>query len=107
MTFQERFKGLSLKLAQVSRLVPAKALAATKEALSKGEVDIVIGTHALLAESLEFANLGLLVIDEEQRFGVRQKERLKKLRQTVHVLTLTATPNRALLKYRLVTAPWE
>ena len=58
MTFQERFKGLSLKLAQVSRLVPAKALAATKEALSKGEVDIVIGTHALLAESLEFANLG-------------------------------------------------
>ncbi|MBL6773500.1 MAG: transcription-repair coupling factor [Alphaproteobacteria bacterium] len=92
MTFQARFQGLSLKLAQLSRLVPAKALVATKEALSKGEVDIVIGTHALLAESLEFANLGLLVIDEEQRFGVRQKERLKKLRQTVHVLTLTATP---------------
>jgi len=91
-TFQDRFKDLNIRIAQLSRLVNAKDAAATKEALARGEIDIVIGTHALLAESLTFGNLGLLVIDEEQRFGVRQKERMKKLKETVHVLTLTATP---------------
>jgi len=91
-TFQERFKELNVRIAQLSRLVGAKEAAATKEALERGEIDIVVGTHALLAESLNFGNLGVLVIDEEQRFGVRQKERMKKLKETVHVLTLTATP---------------
>ena len=91
-TFEERFKDLNIRIAQLSRLVSAKNATATKEALGRGEIDIVVGTHALLAESLKFGNLGLLVIDEEQRFGVRQKERMKKLKETVHVLTLTATP---------------
>ena len=91
-TFEERFKELNIRLAQLSRLVSPKDATATKEAIKRGEIDIVIGTHAVLAESLEFANLGVLIIDEEQRFGVKQKERMKKLKETVHVLTLTATP---------------
>ena len=63
-----------------------------KEGLKSGSIDIVIGTHALLGKSIEFDRLGLLVIDEEQHFGVTHKERLKKLREDVHVLTLSATP---------------
>jgi transcription-repair coupling factor (superfamily II helicase) len=76
----------------MSRLVTAKDMTDTKDQLKAGRVDIVIGTHALLAKSLEFAKLGLLVVDEEQHFGVVQKERLKEMRGDVHVLTLTATP---------------
>ncbi len=91
-TFAERFKGLPVKLRQASRLVSAKEMAATREGLAKGEVDIVVGTHALLGKNIKFARLGLLVIDEEQHFGVKHKEQLKKLRTDVHVLTLTATP---------------
>jgi transcription-repair coupling factor (superfamily II helicase) len=91
-TFQERFVGLPVKVAQASRLVSAAELKATKEGLATGQVDIVVGTHALLAKSVEFKNLGLLVVDEEQHFGVAHKERLKSLRDSVHVLTLTATP---------------
>ena len=73
-------------------MVTAREAAKTREALSRGTADIVVGTHALLAKGLRFHNLGLLVIDEEQRFGVAHKERLKQLRSDVHVLTLTATP---------------
>ncbi len=91
-TFTERFKGLPIKIAQASRLVGAKELASVKEGLKSGAIDIVIGTHALLGKSISFARLGLLVIDEEQHFGVTHKERLKKLREDVHVLTLSATP---------------
>ncbi|MGD9869185.1 MAG: transcription-repair coupling factor, partial [Hyphomicrobiales bacterium] len=91
-TFQERFKGLPVRIAQASRLVGAKELAAVKEGLKSGEIDIVIGTHALLGKSIAFRDLGLLIIDEEQHFGVQHKERLKALREDVHVLTLTATP---------------
>ncbi|MFZ4806467.1 MAG: transcription-repair coupling factor [Hyphomicrobiaceae bacterium] len=91
-TFATRFQGLPLKIAQASRLVPAKDLAETKDGLKKGTVDIVVGTHALLGKNIEFARLGLLVIDEEQHFGVAHKERLKQLRDDVHVLTLSATP---------------
>jgi transcription-repair coupling factor (superfamily II helicase) len=90
--FSARFQGSGAEIAQLSRLVSATEAARTKERLSSGGVDIVIGTHALLAESIRFANLGLLVIDEEQHFGVAHKERLKRLRADVHVLTLTATP---------------
>ena len=90
--FRERFAGLPLNIGQLSRLVPAAEVAATKAGIEDGSVDIVIGTHALLAKSISFKRLGLLIVDEEQHFGVKQKERLKQLRADVHVLTLTATP---------------
>ena len=91
-TFSDRFKGLPIRVAQASRLVGAKELASVKEGLKSGSIDIVIGTHALLGKAISFARLGLLVIDEEQHFGVTHKERLKKLKEDVHVLTLSATP---------------
>lgn len=90
--FVERFKGLPINIAQLSRLVPSKEQKLNREALKTGHVDIVIGTHALLSKNIHFDNLGLLIIDEEQRFGVKHKERLKDIRAEVHVLTLTATP---------------
>lgn len=90
--FTERFKGFPLRIAQLSRLVAAKDAAAVKEGLANGTIDVVIGTHALLAKSIAFKDLGLLIVDEEQHFGVAHKERLKQLRAEVHVLTLTATP---------------
>ncbi len=91
-TFSERFKGLPVRIAQASRMVAAKDLADVKVGMKSGTVDIVIGTHALLGKQVEFARLGLLIIDEEQHFGVNHKERLKKMREDVHVLTLSATP---------------
>jgi transcription-repair coupling factor (superfamily II helicase) len=91
-TFSERFKGYPVKVRQASRLVPARELAETKAGLKSGDIDIVVGTHALLGKTIAFADLGLLVVDEEQHFGVAHKERLKLLREDVHVLTLTATP---------------
>jgi len=91
-TFVERFQGLPVRIGRLSRLVPAKEAKETKAALKDGTVDIVIGTHALLAKSIDFKDLGLLIVDEEQHFGVAHKERLKELRADVHVLTLTATP---------------
>ena len=91
-TFSARFEGLPVRVAQLSRMVPAKEAAEVRRGLKDGAVNIVIGTHALLAKGIEFADLGLLVVDEEQHFGVAHKERLKQLRADVHVLTLTATP---------------
>jgi transcription-repair coupling factor (superfamily II helicase) len=91
-TFTDRFKGLPVRLAQASRLVGAREMAAVRAGLEDGTLDIVIGTHALLGKSVTIPRLGLLVIDEEQHFGVAHKERLKQLREEVHVLTLTATP---------------
>jgi len=91
-TFSERFSGLPVKVRQASRLVTAKELAETKAGLSDGSIDIVVGTHALLGNSIKFKDLGLLIIDEEQHFGVKHKERLKELKSDVHVLTLSATP---------------
>jgi transcription-repair coupling factor (superfamily II helicase) len=91
-TFLERFQDQAVRIEQLSRLVPAKRAVEIKEELETGAIDIIIGTHALLGKSVRFANLGLLVVDEEQHFGVTQKERLKTLRANVHVLTLTATP---------------
>ncbi|TDL91248.1 transcription-repair coupling factor [Meridianimarinicoccus aquatilis] len=90
--FRERFRGFPLEVRHLSRFVSAKEAAATRAGLADGTVDIVIGTHALLAKTVKFRNLGMLVIDEEQRFGVGHKEKLKALRTDVHVLTLTATP---------------
>ena len=91
-TFAERFRGFPVRIAQASRLVSAKELIAAKDGVAKGEIDIIVGTHALLGKTIRFANLGLLIIDEEQHFGVQHKERLKTFREDVHVLTLTATP---------------
>jgi transcription-repair coupling factor (superfamily II helicase) len=92
LNFEERFRGFPLKVGRLSRLVPAAEAKATKEGLADGTIDIVVGTHALLAKGLEFKRLGLVMVDEEQRFGVVHKERLKQLKSDVHVLTLTATP---------------
>jgi len=91
-TFSERFKGLPVRVEQLSRFVSAKQQNQTKADMKDGKVDIVVGTHALLGKTVGFRDLGLLVIDEEQHFGVKQKERLKQMRAEVHVLTLTATP---------------
>ena len=91
-TFTERFAGLPINVGHLSRLVSPKDAAEVKRGLAGGEIDIVVGTHALLQKSIEFRDLGLVVIDEEQHFGVAHKERLKQLRANVHVLTLTATP---------------
>ncbi|MDO5657081.1 MAG: transcription-repair coupling factor [Paracoccus sp. (in: a-proteobacteria)] len=91
-SFAERFRGTAINLRALSRFVSAKEAAATRAGLADGSVDIVVGTHAVLAKSVKFKNLGLLVIDEEQHFGVAHKERLKELRSDIHVLTMTATP---------------
>ena len=91
-TFSDRLKGYPVHVAQASRLVSAKDLANVKKGIAEGAVDIVIGTHALLGKAIKFKDLGLIVVDEEQHFGVAHKEKLKQLRAEVHVLTLTATP---------------
>jgi transcription-repair coupling factor (superfamily II helicase) len=91
-TFSDRFRGLPVHIAQASRLVSAAELRRVKAGIADGQIDIVIGTHALLGKTIKFKDLGLLVVDEEQHFGVAHKERLKQLRTEVHVLTLTATP---------------
>ncbi len=91
-TFCDRFMGLPVRIGQLSRLVSGKEASATRDELTSGTCDIVIGTHALLGKMIDFKRLGLLIIDEEQHFGVAHKERLKKMKAGVHVLTLTATP---------------
>ncbi|MGY9052919.1 MAG: transcription-repair coupling factor, partial [Rhodobacterales bacterium] len=91
-SFEERFRGTEIRVRQLSRFVSTGQMKKNREALRDGAVEIVIGTHALLSKDIKFANLGLLIIDEEQKFGVGHKEQLKQLRTDVHVLTLTATP---------------
>ncbi|MFU8776584.1 MAG: transcription-repair coupling factor [Roseovarius sp.] len=90
--FASRFRGFPINVRPLSRFVSSGDAAKTRDAMARGEADVVVGTHALLAKGIRFKNLGLLIIDEEQRFGVAHKERLKQLRSDVHVLTLTATP---------------
>ncbi len=90
--FKARFEGFPLEIGRLSRLVTAKEASDTRAGLKDGRIDVVVGTHAVLAKSVEFKRLGLVVVDEEQRFGVTHKERLKTLRADVHILTLTATP---------------
>ncbi|MCY4191608.1 MAG: transcription-repair coupling factor [Rhodospirillaceae bacterium] len=91
-TFTERFSDFPVRIAQLSRLVSSKDATRTRKEIEEGTLDIVIGTHALLGKSIRFWSLGLVIVDEEQHFGVSHKERLKELRADVHVLTLTATP---------------
>jgi transcription-repair coupling factor (superfamily II helicase) len=90
--FVERFHGFPIEIGRLSRLVPAAEAKSTRDGIERGTVDIVIGTHALLSKSLKFKKLGLVIVDEEQHFGVAHKEKLKALKEDVHVLTLTATP---------------
>ena len=90
--FIERFADTPLKVGRLSRLVPTAEAAKTRDGLTDGTVDIIIGTHAVLAKSIKFKRLGLVIVDEEQRFGVNHKEQLKALKTDVHMLTLTATP---------------
>jgi transcription-repair coupling factor (superfamily II helicase) len=91
-TFSARFAGLPIKVGQLSRMVSAKEAAEVRAGLTSGDVNIVVGTHALLSKSVAFDSLGLLIVDEEQHFGVAHKEKLKAMKEDVHVLTLTATP---------------
>ncbi len=90
--FVERFEGFPMNIGRLSRLVPAGEAKRTKDGLADGTIDVVIGTHAILAKGIAFKRLGLVIVDEEQRFGVTHKERLKALKTNVHMLTLTATP---------------
>ncbi|CUH62780.1 Transcription-repair-coupling factor [Thalassovita gelatinovora] len=91
-SFSERFRGFPIEVRPLSRFVTTKDANLTRDAMTRGTADIVVGTHALLAKNIRFKNLGLLIIDEEQHFGVTHKERLKQMRTDIHVLTLTATP---------------
>jgi len=94
-TFRDRFSQWPVRVGELSRFRSARDAAQIVEGLGSGVIDIAIGTHKLLSADVRFARLGLVIIDEEHRFGVRQKERLKALRAEVDVLTLTATPIRA------------
>jgi transcription-repair coupling factor (superfamily II helicase) len=91
-TFTDRFQGWPVRVSRLSRMVPAAEATKTREGLKAGEIEIVIGTHAVLSKQVEFRDLGLVIVDEEQHFGVKHKEALKALRAEVHVLTLSATP---------------
>ena len=92
LTFKERFQGFPIRIDSLSRLSSQKQTKTVKEALSNGQADIVIGTHALLSDSVHFKRLGLVIIDEEQHFGVAHKEKLKEMQKNAHILTLSATP---------------
>jgi len=103
-TFQERLKNYPVNVALVSRFVSRKELSATFNSLKTGRVDIVIGTHRLLSEDISFYDLGLLIVDEEHRFGVKHKDRIKKIRANFDVLSLSATPIPRTLQFSLIGA---
>ncbi len=91
-TFRERLDAVGVNVAMLSRLTPASDVSSIHQQLEEGLIDVLVGTHRLLTDAVRYKNLGLLVIDEEHRFGVKQKERLKQLRENVDVLTMTASP---------------
>jgi transcription-repair coupling factor (superfamily II helicase) len=91
-TWKDRFADWPVRIVELSRFKTAKEINAALEAIARGDADIIIGTHKLLSKETQFANLGLVIVDEEHRFGVRQKDALKALRAEVDILTLTATP---------------
>ena len=90
--FRDRFANWPVRIEVLSRFKSAKEQKLALDALGDGKLDIIIGTHKLLSDDIRFKDLGLLIVDEEHRFGVRQKEKLKALRADVDILTLTATP---------------
>ena len=90
--FRDRFADWPLRVEVLSRFKTAKEIKAELDKLAEGQIDVIVGTHRLLQPDVKFKDLGLVIVDEEQRFGVRQKERLKAMRAEVHLLTLTATP---------------
>src|SRR5581483_2252171 len=92
-TFKQRFAAFPIKIEMISRFRTAKQQKEIVEKVEQGKVDILVGTHRVLSQDIKFPDLGLLVVDEEQRFGVRHKERLKQLKREIDVLTMTATPN--------------
>lgn len=102
ISFVERFRGTGLRIAQLSRLISPSAAKKVKEEIKSGNVDIVVGTHALLGNDITFHDLGMIIVDEEQRFGVAQKEKLKELKAGVHILTLSATPIPRTLQMSLI-----
>src|SRR5262249_8967468 len=91
-TFKERFAAFPVKVAMLSRFVPPKEQKTIVGGVESGQIDVLIGTHRLLSKDIHFQDLGLMIVDEEQRFGVSHKERLKHIKKQVDVLTLTATP---------------
>lgn len=91
-TFTKRFEGFPILVAQLSRFISAKEATAVRAGVASGEVGILIATHAAFSDKMSFADLGLVIVDEEQHFGVKQKEKMKELKANVHILTLTATP---------------
>ena len=101
-TFAERFAGYPIRVEVLSRFLSPGEARKVIEGLASGEVDCVIGTHRLLAESVKFKDLGLLVVDEEQRFGVQHKEAIKRMRHDVDVITMSATPIPRTLEMSLV-----
>jgi transcription-repair coupling factor (superfamily II helicase) len=103
-TFKSRLDGLPVRVDYVSRLKTAGEIRKTLQALKTGEIDILIGTHRLVSKDVEFRDLGLLIIDEEQKFGVTMKEKLKKLKLNVDTLTLTATPIPRTMQFSLMGA---
>lgn len=92
MTFQERLKSYPIKVAGLSRFRTPKEQKEILKKLESGEVDVIVGTHRLLSQDVKFKNLGLLIIDEEHRFGVKAKEKIKQMKESIDVLTMTATP---------------
>ena len=100
-SFSERFQGFPVKIRQLSRLVPAREITQTRQDIASGDIDIVIGTHMLLSKTTQTKNLGLLVIDEEQKFGVSHKEQLKEMRADIHVMAMSATPIPRTLQFSL------
>src|ERR1019366_6873208 len=91
-TLQDRFADWPIRVELLNRFVPPKEQKKILQDLADGKVDVIVGTHRVLAKDVKFRDLGMLVLDEEQKFGVKQKERLKEMRHDVDVLTLTATP---------------
>jgi transcription-repair coupling factor (superfamily II helicase) len=91
-TFSRRFTGFPVRVGLLSRFVTGKEAEQVRTGVERGDINVIVGTHALLAERIKFSNLAMLVVDEEQKFGVKQKERIKQMKENVHVLTLTATP---------------
>ena len=100
--FVNRFQNSPLKISQLSRLVSKAEASNTIEKINNGEIDVVVGTHALLSDKIKFKKLGLLIIDEEQHFGVSQKEKIKNIKSDIHILSLTATPIPRTLQMSLV-----